>query len=93
MSDVLSESAGSRYFTLVLLSSFATLVTLLAGLGIRGVVTYAVTWRTREIALRMALGARRSRMLRMVLKKVLIPVMSGSMLGALSDSAACGIIG
>jgi putative ABC transport system permease protein len=90
MSEVLSQSVGSRHFTLVLLSSFATLATLLAGFGIYGVVTYAVTRRTREIGLRMALGASRGRVLRMVLKEVLIPVIGGSALGGLSAIAASG---
>jgi len=90
MSEVLSQSVGSRHFTFVLLSSFATLATLLAGFGIYGVVTYAVTRRTREIGLRMALGASRGRVLRMVLKEVLIPVMGGSALGGLSAIAASG---
>ena len=90
MSAVLSQSIGSRHFTLVLLSSFATLATLLAGFGIYGVVTYAVTRRTREIGLRMALGASRGRVLRMVLKEVLVPVMGGSALGGLSAIAASG---
>lgn len=90
MPEVLSQSVSSRRFTLLLLSSFATLATLLAGFGIYGVVTYSVTRRTREIGLRMALGASRGRVLGMVLKEVLIPVVGGSLLGGLSAIAASG---
>ncbi|HLK19256.1 MAG TPA: FtsX-like permease family protein, partial [Bryobacteraceae bacterium] len=90
MSEVLSQSISSRRFTLLLLSSFATLATLLAGFGIYGVVTYSVTRRTREIGLRMALGASRGRVLRMVLREVLIPVIGGSALGGFAAIAASG---
>jgi predicted permease len=90
MTEVLSQSVGPRHFTLLLLSSFATLATLLAGFGIYGVVTYAVARRTREIGLRMALGATRGRMLRMVLSEVVTPVIAGSALGGLFAMAGSG---
>jgi predicted permease len=93
MTEVLSQSVGPRHFTFLLLSSFATLATLLAGFGIYGVVTYAVARRTKEIGLRMALGASRGDLLRMVLKEVLIPVMAGSALGALFAVAGSGLMG
>lgn len=90
MTEVLSQSVGPRHFTLLLLSSFATLATLLAGFGIYGVVTYAVARRTKEIGLRMALGATRGRMLRMVLSEVVVPVIAGSALGGLFAIAGSG---
>jgi putative ABC transport system permease protein len=93
MTEVLSQSVGPRHFTFLLLSSFATLATLLAGFGIYGVVTYAVARRTKEIGLRMALGASRGDLLRMVLKEVLVPVIAGLAVGALFAVAASGLMG
>ncbi len=93
ITEVLSQSVGPRHFTLLLVSSFAGLATLLAGSGIYSVVTYAVARRTKEIGLRMALGASRGRMLRMVLKEVIVPVIAGSALGGLFAVAASGWMG
>jgi len=93
MTKVLSQSVGPRHFTLLLLSSFATLATLLAGFGIYGVITYAVAQRTREIGLRMALGASRGRTLGMVLEEVLVPVVAGLAAGSLAALGGSKLMG
>ena len=82
MTDVLSQSVGPRHFTLLLPSSFAILATLLAGFGIYGVVSYGAARRTKEIAVRMALGATRGDTLGMVLKEALVPVVAGLAAGS-----------
>ena len=93
MTELLSQSVGSAHFTLLLLSSFAALATLLAGFGIYGVITYAVAQRTREIGVRMALGASRERTLGMVLKEVLVPLAGGLAVGSLAALGGARLMG
>ncbi|MBV9762745.1 MAG: ABC transporter permease [Acidobacteriaceae bacterium] len=81
MDDLLKESVGPRYFTLELFSAFAVLAVLLAGFGIYGVVMHSVNRRTKEIGVRMALGADRNQVLTLILTEVLMPVLIGLAFG------------
>jgi predicted permease len=68
-------------FISMLSTSFAVLATLLAAIGLYGVLAYTVSQRTREIGLRMALGAAPGRVRRMILRQVGLMVLAGSVIG------------
>ena len=81
MSEILHDSISPRRFTMSLLTAFGVLAVLLAAIGIYGVMSFSVAQRTREIGVRMALGARPALILRMVLSEIgalgLIGVIAG----------------
>ncbi|HXZ42240.1 MAG TPA: ADOP family duplicated permease, partial [Terriglobales bacterium] len=69
MNDILDRSLASRRFSADLVGGFAGLAVLLASIGIYGLLAYMVGQRSREIGIRMALGAQRDDILRMFLRK------------------------
>src|SRR5579864_9254174 len=77
MKESLAELQSQPRFRTILLSAFAALALVLAALGIYGVLMHSVVRRTREIGLRMALGATRGSVLRMILKQALSTVVIG----------------
>jgi putative ABC transport system permease protein len=80
-SQVYSESLGSRRFTITLVGLFAGIALFLATAGVYGVTAYSVSRRTREIGVRMALGARPADVLAMVLRQGLRTVLIGIIIG------------
>jgi predicted permease len=79
--DVVSDSTAERRFTLFIMSGFGAIALLLAALGIYGVVSYAVARRSREMGIRLALGATGSGVRRMVLQGSMGPVALGLLVG------------
>jgi predicted permease len=77
MSGVISKSLQARRFSMILLGGFAAIATLLSSIGIYGAISYLAQERTREIGLRMALGARQSDVLLLVLRHGVAMAMVG----------------
>jgi len=79
--EVVARSIASQRFSLVLLTAFAGLALLLASIGIYGVLSYLVGQRTQEIGVRMALGAQRVDVLRMVVEDGARMTFAGTAIG------------
>ncbi|MGA9770173.1 MAG: ABC transporter permease [Blastocatellia bacterium] len=81
MDQLLSRSVAEPRFRTLLLGGFAALALLLASLGIYGVISYSVSQRTREIGIRMALGAQTPDIVRMVVRQGLLLTLAGVTIG------------
>ena len=92
MDDVVADSVADRRLTMVLLAFFAAAALMLAAVGVYGVIGYMVTERTREIGIRMALGAQPGRVLTMVVSRALLLTMGGIALGAAGALALTGLM-
>jgi predicted lysophospholipase L1 biosynthesis ABC-type transport system permease subunit len=81
MEAVKAESVAAQRFNALLLGTFAALAALLAAVGLYGLLSYGVTQRARELGVRLALGATRGAVLRIVLERSLRLVAAGAVLG------------
>jgi predicted permease len=93
MTEVVEGSVGSRRFPALLLTSFAALALVLAAVGIVGVVSYSVAQRTREIGIRMALGARKADVLQMILSGSMTWVFAGIGIGIVGSIGLTRLLG
>src|SRR5213079_2871955 len=83
MTTFLSTQLAQPRFNMMLLAVFAGVAMILAAIGIYGVIAYSVTQRTREIGIRMALGAQKTQMFGMVLRQSMTLVILGIAIGFL----------
>jgi putative ABC transport system permease protein len=87
MTEVRSISVGLQQFNSMMIGIFAMVALLLASIGIYGVMAFAVTQRTREIGIRMALGARRTDVLRLVVMHGMKLALVGLVIGLVASWA------
>src|SRR3954471_3736438 len=88
MQQIIGRATASQSFSASLVLAFALLSLILAAIGLYGVLSYLVTQRIAEIGIRMALGAQRSEILRLVLLDGMRPVFVGLLLGLMGGAAA-----
>jgi predicted permease len=93
MENVVSDSLARQRFLLVALGAFAAVALLLASTGIYSVLSHVVAERTREVGVRMALGADATRVVRLMLGNVLLPVGIGAAAGAAAAAGTTRLLG
>lgn len=92
MDAVVTGALSRPRFNLLLMSSFAAIALALSALGIYGVLAYLVVQRTREIGIRMALGARTADVMRLVVSEGMTPVVAGTLCGLAASAAATRLV-
>jgi predicted permease len=93
MEDIVSDSLARRRFSMFVLGAFAVLALLLASVGIYGVISYVVSQRTNEIGIRMALGAKRGDVLRLVLGRGAKMAVAGVAIGLVAALGLTRLMG
>jgi ABC-type antimicrobial peptide transport system permease subunit len=92
MAHLADEAVSQSRFVMLLLEIFATVAITMAMVGLYGVIAYSVTQRTREIGVRMALGAQRSSVYQLILREAGWLVVSGIGAGLICSVAAATLI-
>ena len=92
MNQIINQSSLDASFEATLLAAFAGISLLLAAVGLFGVLAYLVTQRRTEIGIRLALGAQREHVLRLMLLDGLVPAFGGAAAGSLLAIAAAQLI-
>jgi predicted permease len=92
LSDQVAASLKQRRFALVLLSTFSLMALVLAGVGIYGVASYTAAQRTREVGIRMAMGARRADVVRLFVREAARLAAVGVVVGLVLAAAATRLL-
>jgi putative ABC transport system permease protein len=92
LDHMIAQSIGQETFTMYVLVGFAMVALVLAAVGVYGVIAYFVAQRSREIGIRMALGAQRSDIVSMVSRRVMLTAGVGITVGLVGAAAASGLM-
>ncbi len=92
MDQTISESLATQRFAMILLGIFAAIALVLASIGIYGVISYVAGQRTHEIGVRMALGAQREHVLKLVLGEAARMIVAGVPIGLIAAGALTSLI-
>jgi len=92
MEDVLGEAVAEPWVVTSLLSTFASIALVLAAIGVYGVIAYSVVQRKHEIGVRMALGARKRHVLKLIVGHGLKLILIGVVIGLVAAFAATRVI-
>jgi predicted permease len=90
--ELVDHSMNNERFRTILLSGFAGVALFLAALGLYGVLAYFVVQRSRELGIRLALGAQPTALFRLVVRQGMRPVVIGSVAGLIGAAAATGLM-
>ncbi|HUK30371.1 MAG TPA: ABC transporter permease, partial [Candidatus Acidoferrum sp.] len=93
LEDYVGISLQARRFSLILIAAFAIVALLLSMIGIYGVTAYTVAQRTREIGIRIALGAQRSEVVGLMMRQGAVLILAGVVVGVIASAALTRFLG
>jgi ABC-type antimicrobial peptide transport system permease subunit len=92
LNEVVSATESMPRSLTVLLLAFGGLAVMIGGIGVYSLIAYIVSWRTREIGIRLALGAHRWQIIKSVMRQSLVLALGGSVLGLVAAALAAQLL-